>query len=96
MYVTVVMILLIFVSWAALDEYESRHTYNLGWKIFAGVCSISRFPTLIFFWKYLIRNDSIILFSTGTFLNCAFYAIIVERIFYFFNKKRKSTLVYNK
>jgi hypothetical protein len=87
MVATVVMVLLNFVSWAALDAYETRQTYNLGWKIVAELISIFRFPTLIFFWKYIISNNSIILFTVGIFLNCAFYAILVERIYSFLRTK---------
>ncbi len=49
-------ILLIFISELALYKYETYQLYNLGWKISAEIVSASRFPTLIFFWKFLISN----------------------------------------
>jgi hypothetical protein len=86
---TIIFILLIFISELALYQYEIHQIHNLGWKISAEAVSLFRYPTLIFFWKYLITNNSYILFSIGTFLNCVIYAVIVERIFSFFSKKRE-------
>jgi hypothetical protein len=86
---TVIFILLIFISEMALYRYETHQAYGIGWKIFGELVSIFRFPTLIFFWKYLINNNSVILFVIGTLINCAFYGFIAERIFYLFRKKSK-------
>jgi hypothetical protein len=86
---TVIFIVLIFIGEMALYEYETHQIYNLGWKISAELVSIFRFPTLIFFWKYLISNNSVFLFVMGTSINCAFYGFIIERIFYLLLKKSK-------
>lgn len=86
---TVIFIILIFIGEIALYEYETHQAYGLGWKISAELVSVFRFPTIIFFWKYLTSNNSIFLFVIGTFINCAFFGVIVERIFYLLRKKSK-------
>jgi hypothetical protein len=89
-------ILLIFISESALYKYETHQLYNLGWKISAEIVSVFRFPTVIFFWKYLISSNNVFLFVIGTFINCAFYGFIVERIFYMFHKRQKLPAVNTK
>jgi hypothetical protein len=96
MITTVVTILLNFVNWAALSAHNTRSSSLILLWVADSLWTILRFPIFTLFWNFIVTSDNPVITSTAAFLNCVFYAIIVERIFYFFNKKRKSNLVYNK
>jgi hypothetical protein len=96
MIATVVTILLNFVNWAALSAQNSQSSSHILLWVADRLWTILRFPIFTLFWNFIVSSHNPFITSTAVFLNCVFYAIIVERIFYFFNKKRKSTLVYNK
>ena len=52
-----------------------------------------RFPIFTLFWKYIYSQPNVLLIAIALFLNCAFYGVIFERIFYLFRKKSKLPLV---
>jgi len=93
---TVVMVLLTFVSWAGLEALYTPHRTHTLLGLVGRLWNVLRFPLFTFFWNFIISQNNILLTSGAIFINCAFYAVIVERVFYLFNKKRKPTLVYNK
>jgi hypothetical protein len=86
---TVVTILLNFVSWAGLEAHDTQNRTHTLLGVVGSLWTILRFPIFTFFWKFLYSQNDNLLFSTAVFINCVFYAIIVERIFYLFHKKRK-------
>jgi hypothetical protein len=86
---TVVTILSTFVSWAGLEAHVTQDRSHALLGEVGSLWTILRFPTFTFFGKFLYGQNNILLFSTAVFINCVFYAIIVERIFYLFRKKRK-------
>src|SRR6202521_635305 len=89
MIVTVVMVLLTFVSWAGLearDTFSRTHTL-LG--MVGRIWTVLRLQVFTFFWNFIVTSNNPIITSMAVFLNCAFYGVIVERIFYLFRKKSK-------
>jgi hypothetical protein len=89
MIATVVTILLNFVNWAALAAHNTQSSSPALLWVADRLWTILRFPIITFFWKFIYNPFNIILFSISVFLNCAFYAVIVERIFYLLRKKSK-------
>jgi hypothetical protein len=96
MIATVVMVLLTIISWTGLEARDTPGRTHTLLGLTGRLWTVLRFPIFTFFWNFIIGQKNIIMASAAVFINCAFYAIIVERIIYFFNKKRKPTLVYNK
>ena len=96
MIVTVVMVLLTFVSWTGLEARDTPSRTHTLLGMVGRLWTVLRFPLFTFFWNFIVDQKNILLTSAAIFINCAFYAVIVERIFYLFNKKRKSQLVYHK
>ena len=89
MIATTAIIVLNFASLSGLEAYNTQNKsyhflYTMGslWKVL-------RFPVFTFFWKFIYGDFNIFLFSTAVFINCAFYAIITERIFSLFRKRAK-------
>jgi hypothetical protein len=94
MIATLVTILLNFVNWAALTAHNTQGSPRIFLWVADRLWTILRFPIFTLFWNFIVAFRNPIVISTAVFLNCALYGVIVERIFYFFNKKPKSTLVY--
>ena len=86
---TIAVVLLTFVSWAGLEAHNTPDRSHTILGIVGSLWTILRFPLFAFFWKFLYGQNNTLLFSIAVFLNCAFYAIIIERIFYFLHKMRK-------
>jgi hypothetical protein len=90
MIVTVVAVSLCFVSWVGLETYNTNNrSHTLLWMV-GSTWTVLRFPIFTIFWKFLYSQNNILLFSIAVFLNCSFYGLIVERIFYLLRKKPKS------
>ncbi len=96
MIATIVMVLLTFVSWAGLEARDTPSRTHTLLGLVGRLWTVLRFPLFTFFWNFIINQKNIIVTSAAVYINCAIYAIIVERIFYLFSKKRKSKLVYNR
>jgi hypothetical protein len=89
MIATVVTILLNFVSLVGLEAHGTLNRSHTLLGMVGSIWTVLRFPIFTCFWKFIYSPFNIILFSIAIFLNCAFYGVIVERIFYFLRKKRK-------
>ncbi len=89
---TVVMVLLNLLSWTGLEAHDTPNRSHTLLGVVGSLWTILRFPIFNFFWKFLFSNNNVVLFSTAVFLNCIFYAIIIERIFYLFRKKHRPLL----
>ena len=93
MVATLVMVLLNFLSWAGVEARDTPdRTYTL-LGLIGRLWTFLRFPLFTFFWNFIISQKNILLTSGAIFINCAFYAIIIERAFYFLRKKRNITPV---
>jgi hypothetical protein len=92
MIATVVAILLNFADWVALTAHNTPNSPHILLWVADRFWSLLRFPIFTFFWKFIYFPFNIILFSIAVFLNCAFYGVIVERIFYLLRKKSKIPL----
>jgi hypothetical protein len=86
---TVIIILLNLVSLSGLEARDTPNRSHTLLGIVGSFWTILRFPIFTFFWKFIYHPFNIILFSIAVFLNCAFYGVIVERIFYLIRKKSK-------
>jgi hypothetical protein len=89
MIATVVLVLLNFVSWAGLEAHNTPDRSHTLLGMVGSIWTVLRFPIFTLFWKFLYSQNNILLFSTAVSINCVFYAIIVERIYYFLRKKPK-------
>jgi|SRR5450631_3267306 len=87
---TLVVVLLTFVGWAGLEARNTPDRSHTLLGIIGSLWTVLRFPLFTFFWKFLYSENNMLLFSIAVFLNCAFYAVIIERIFYFLRKKQKN------
>jgi hypothetical protein len=92
MIATAVMVLLNFVSWAGLEAYQMQYRSHPFLMAIGSMWTVLRFPFFTFFWHFIYKIDNFFIYSTVVFLNCAFYGVIVERIFYLFRKKSKIPL----
>ncbi len=63
-----------FISFAAVDEGSGHHNFIT--QLFARLFPIFRFPTHDLFYDFLSENN----FYIFLFINCLFYAFIVERL----------------
>jgi hypothetical protein len=72
--------------WFAFGKDEGQ----LGTGYFANLVAdsfyIFRFPTHVVFWEQL--NSSVILYFFGLFLNCLFYGLLIERLWFLMKVKR--------
>ena len=89
MVATVVMVLLTFISWAGLEARDTPSRTHTLLGLIGRLWTVLSFPLFTFFWNFIIGQQNIILTSGAVFINCAFYAVIIERIFYLFRKKSK-------
>lgn len=89
MMATVVMVLLNFVSWAGLEARDTPGRTHTLLGLVGRLWTVLRFPLFTFFWNFIIGQQNIILASAAIFINCAFYAVIIERAFYFLRQKQK-------
>lgn len=96
MIATVVTIILDFLNWAGLEAHNTQSSSPTLLWIEDRLWTILPFPIFTLFWNIIITSNNPIITSTAVILNCVFYAIIVERIFYLFRRKHKSQMVYNK
>jgi len=87
MIATAAMIALNFASLSGLEAYNTQNKSHQLLSMMGSLWTVLRFPVFSFFWKFIYGHFNIFLFSIGVFINCAFYAIIVERIFYILGKK---------
>ncbi len=74
--------------WAAIEEHNKDNSFNGIWGAISVLSSIFRFPVYTLFGKFLVKADIHFLSSLALFINCLFYGLIVERIFWLFRKKQ--------
>lgn len=86
---TVVIVLLNFVSWAGLEARDTPGRTHTLRGLIGRLWTVLRFPLFTFFWNFIIAQQNILFTSAAIFINCAFYAIIVERIFYLGRRRSK-------
>jgi len=84
-----VAMLLTFISWIAIWQDDTHNRFNSTWRVLRQLAYVVRFPTHTLFWNFLIRHDNIIYYIGGLLINCFFYGFFIERIFSFFNKKKR-------
>jgi hypothetical protein len=89
MIATVAIIVLNFASLSGLEAYQTQNKSHYLLSMMGSLWTLLRFPIFTFFWKSIYGHFNIFLFATGVFINCAFYGVIVERIFFLFHKKSK-------
>jgi hypothetical protein len=89
MIATAAIIVLTFISLSGLEAYQTQNKSNYLLSVMGSLWTALRFPIFTFFWKSVYGHFNIFLFATGIFINCAFYGVIIERIFYLFRKKSK-------
>ena len=89
---TFVIILLNFLSWAGLQKNDYLNGSNSFWHVVASSWQILRFPLFTLFWNLLFGLNNFFVFSIAVFLNCAFYGVVIERIFYLFTHSSKFTI----
>lgn len=80
-------LLLIPCFFAAWAEDEGTLGNNILLVTFSKLFYILRFPTHTLFWNFFSYNAG--LFITGLILNCIFFGLLIERIYY--NLKQKCT-----
>ena len=88
----VIFMLLNFLSWSGLEAYNTSDKSHTMMAKIGSLWTILRFPFLTIFQKYIFTVDNVMLYSTAVALNCAFYAIVVERIFYFLHRRTNPIL----
>jgi hypothetical protein len=66
------------------EEGTSENSFFL--NLMADSFSIFRFPTHTLFWRYMSGN----IFIAGLFINCIFYAFLIERLISFIKQQKKS------
>ena len=74
-------------------ELEGTLGGNLFWVFFSKLFYVFRFPSYTLFWDILpisATKSATVLFL-GLTLNCVFYGLVIERIFYFLKTRRKRT-----
>jgi hypothetical protein len=54
---------------------------NFFWTLFTKLYLVLRFPSHTLFWS-IFSNGSTALFFAGLIVNCCFYALLTERIFW--------------
>ena len=86
---TTAMVVLNFASLSGLEAYDTQNNSHHLLRMLGSLWTVLRFPVFTFFWKFIYGHFNIFLFATGVFINCAFYGVIAERIFYLVRKKRK-------
>ncbi len=92
MIATTAIIVLNVASLSGLEAYHTQNKSHYLLSMMGSLWIVLRFPIFTFFWKFIYTQFNIFLFSTAVFINCAFYGLIVERIFSLFRKKRKENL----
>jgi hypothetical protein len=86
--ITALLIFSFGVAWGDDDGTLTKKSYL---QIFVKIFYILRFPTHTLFWNYIITHESAFLFCGTLFINCLLYALIIERLIYFFKKMRNSS-----
>ena len=82
--------ILTLLCWTGQVENEVKNGANSFWHFVAGWWPILRFPLITLFGRYVFIFHSFAYGPVLTFLNCAFYGLIIERIIYL--RKRKSDI----
>ncbi len=96
MIATVIMVLLNFANWAALSAHNTPGSSPILLWVADRLWTIIRFPIFTLFWNLMVTSNNPVIASTAIFLNCVFYAIVIERIFYLFRKKHRSLVIKTK
>jgi hypothetical protein len=96
MIATTVMVLLNLLSWTGSEAYNTPNTSHSLLGIIGSSWRILRFPVFTFFWKAIFNINNVIVYSLSVTLNCIFYAIIIERLNFLLDKRRKSLLLHTK
>jgi hypothetical protein len=73
---------------AAYSDDEGTMPKNSWWQILVKAFYVLRFPTHNLFWKYII-NGSPLLYFYGLLINCLLYTFLIERLAYFFFRKKR-------
>ena len=89
----IVIGVLTIVSFIAAFGVDEGNKLNTGWLFFSKLFYVLRFPTHTLFWGFLTRHEGPAIFLIGLFINCIFYALLIERIFSLFHKKSKTSSV---
>jgi hypothetical protein len=87
---TFIVMILTLICWTGIVEDEVKKGTIMFWHTLAGIWPIFRFPLITFFGGFLFVGQRFAYVPLLTFLNCAFYGLIIERTFYLFRKKPKS------
>ncbi|MEO6453757.1 MAG: hypothetical protein ABIN97_06800 [Ginsengibacter sp.] len=74
---------------AAWQEDDGAPITNLIWATFAKLFYVLRFPTHTLLWT-LFSESGAIVFFVGLFINCCFYGLLTERLFYLFKELKKN------
>jgi hypothetical protein len=72
---------------AAFGEDEGTLGTNIFWVTFSKLFYILRFPTHTLLWSIFSSNGW--LFILGLGLNCVFYGLVIERLFYVLKNYKK-------
>jgi hypothetical protein len=89
----IVIGVLTFVSFLAAFAIDEGNKLNMIWLFFSKLFYVLRFPTHTLFWAFLTRHEGPTIYLMGLFINCIFYALLIERIFSLFNKRSKTSSV---
>jgi hypothetical protein len=86
---TFIVILLNFLCWNGLEAYQMQYRSHPFLMAVGSMWTVLRFPFFTLFWRFIYSINNFFIYSTVVFLNCAFYGIIIERIFSLRNKSSK-------
>ena len=86
-----IIALLVFSFLNAWSDDDGTLPKDSNWQIFVKIFYILRFPTHTLCWKYISESHSSIPYLAGLFINCLFYALLIERLIYFFKRKPKAS-----
>ncbi|HZZ75331.1 MAG TPA: hypothetical protein VFE04_05355 [Puia sp.] len=92
MIATVAIIVLNIASLSGLEAYNTQNKSHYFLFMMGSMWQVLRFPVFTFFWKFIYTDFNIVLFSTAVFIDCVFYGLIVERIFYLFGRNRNKNI----
>ena len=92
MIATAAIIVLNIASLTGLEAYNTQNKSHYLLFMMGSMWKVLRFPVFTFFWKFIYTDFNLLLFSIAVFIDCAFYGLIVERIFYLFRRKQKKNL----
>jgi hypothetical protein len=76
---------------AAWGEDEGTLGTNMGGVTFAKLFYVLRFPTHTLLWT-IFSDSGAAIFFLGLLLNCCFYGLLTERLFYILKKNKTQSL----